>query len=74
VAGGGAGAFSTGVAHWGQTLESSGMDAPHLKQNMLKPRSWIQCKFAGESNSFVNKRQSLLIGGKFLLEIISQES
>jgi len=32
--GGGVGAACTGVAHCGQTVESSGMEAPHLKQNI----------------------------------------
>jgi hypothetical protein len=32
--GGGVGAACTGVAHCGQTVASSGMEAPHLKQNI----------------------------------------
>jgi hypothetical protein len=32
--GGAAGVAWTGVAHCGQTMASSGMEAPHLKQNI----------------------------------------
>jgi hypothetical protein len=37
-------------------VESSGMDAPHLKQNMLTFA--LEFDFDGQPNAFANKRQS----------------
>jgi hypothetical protein len=42
--GGGVGTACTGVAHCGQTVASSGMEAPHLKQNIRTSfgfRPWL---------------------------------
>ena len=42
--GGGVGIACTGAAHCGQTVASSGMEAPHLKQNILTSlgfRPWL---------------------------------
>jgi hypothetical protein len=42
--GGGVGKACTGIAHCGQTVASSGMEAPHLKQNIHTPlgfRPWL---------------------------------
>ncbi|MGZ4901071.1 MAG: hypothetical protein ACXV8X_15535, partial [Candidatus Angelobacter sp.] len=44
--GGGVGTICTGVAQCGQTVESSGMEAPHLKQNIhtsLGFRPMVDC-------------------------------
>jgi hypothetical protein len=42
--GGAVGMLCTGVAHCGQIVASSGMEAPHLKQNIRYPHSaWTWC-------------------------------
>jgi hypothetical protein len=62
--GGGVGTACTGVAHCGQTVASSGMEAPHLKQNIshlapLPPVAQLNIWDSADENYFIHIEKAI---------------
>ena len=63
--GGGVGTTCTGAAHCGQTVASSGMEAPHLKQNIshlarLPPLATFEFWISADEKYFIHIEKAII--------------